>query len=100
MTGAQRNIIDFVSAPDLLGPYFAGPSWGCWRAVLKAAFALPLDRAERRLFRALAGHRKPPSHPVRELTAIVGRGGGKGFGRGCAGRLRRFDWRFQAAASR
>jgi phage terminase large subunit-like protein len=44
---------------------------------LKAAFALPLDRAERRLFRAVAGHRKPPSRPVRELAAIVGRGGGK-----------------------
>lgn len=72
----QPTIAEFIDDPALLGLYFAGPSWDRWRAVLRAAFALPLDERELALFREVA-ERDPPAHRVRELIAIVGRGGGK-----------------------
>ena len=62
--------------PEVLGPWFAGPSWDGWRAVMKAAYALQMTEAERALFRTLA-EREPPQRRVRELYVIVGRRGGK-----------------------
>jgi hypothetical protein len=70
------DILSFISDPKLLGPYFAGPSWDRWRAVLRAAYALPMSDRDIELFREVA-ERDPPRRPVRELIAIVGRGGGK-----------------------
>ena len=72
-------MIDIVEALDdenLFGPWFAGPSWSTWRAVLKGAFAIEMTADELKLFRAVA-QRDPPKHRVRELWAIVGRRGGK-----------------------
>ncbi|MBV9826126.1 MAG: terminase [Alphaproteobacteria bacterium] len=66
-----------VAEPALLGPYFAGPSWDRWRAILKAAYAETLDAAELALFRAVAGNRDPPTRPVRELWVVAGRRSGK-----------------------
>ena len=71
------TVIDFLNDPDLLGPYYAGPSWDRWRACLKAAYALPMTSRDRKLFGEVAGNRKPPVEPVREFVALVGRGGGK-----------------------
>ena len=55
---------------------FGGESWNTWRAVLKAAFAEPLTDDELETFVAVAD-RDPPARRVKELVAIVGRGGGK-----------------------
>jgi hypothetical protein len=74
---APQTIIDFIDDPALLGPFFAGPSWDRWRAVLKAAFALPMNYRDVELFDAVAGGRKPPPKAVDELDAICGRGSGK-----------------------
>lgn len=63
---------------NLLGDGFTGPSWARWRAILKAAYAEPLDAAELALFREVA-EREPPGRPVRELWCKVGRRGGKDF---------------------
>jgi hypothetical protein len=52
-------------------------TWATWLSVLKAAFGEKLNRADRRAFKSVAGSRKPPRHKVKELWAIVGRGGGK-----------------------
>jgi hypothetical protein len=52
-------------------------TWQTWRAALKAAFGLELNREEVRTFASIAGSRKPPTQRVRELWAIVGRRGGK-----------------------
>jgi hypothetical protein len=71
------NIAQVIGDQNLLGRYFEGPSWDRWRAVLKAAYALPLTERERALFHEVAGERAPPRRPVRELVAVVGRGGGK-----------------------
>ncbi len=66
---AGRRMIDIVQAledPNLFGPWFAGPSWMTWKAVLKGAFAIPMGPDELSLFRAVA-----PKRRVRELWAVA-----------------------------
>jgi len=72
-------MIDIVAAmddPGLFEPWFRGPSWDGWRAVLKGAFALPMNDEEIEFFRSIA-ERDPPAARVRELWAIAGRRAGK-----------------------
>ena len=52
-------------------------TWHTWRAVLKAAFGLELNREQAHAFASVAGSRQPPAERVRELWCIVGRRGGK-----------------------
>ena len=62
----------------LLGAGLGDPdSWLTWRAVLMAAFGLPLDAGDTQLFLAVAGARKPPTKRVRELWVVAGRRSGK-----------------------
>lgn len=71
------NIIEARSDPNLFGRLRRDPAtWRAWDTILKAAFALPMDPSERRLFTKLA-KRKPPKRLVRELWVIAGRRGGK-----------------------
>ena len=74
---SATNVIGFIDDPSLLRSSFEGPSWDRWRAVLKAAFALPMSRADRRLFAEVSGGRRPPRRRVKELVCAIGRGGGK-----------------------
>jgi hypothetical protein len=60
----------------LLEPFFRGPSWNMWRAVIKAAFAEKMTEAETDLFRSVAD-RDPPTKRVREFVTVAGRGAGK-----------------------
>lgn len=72
------TIDEALEDPNLLGAAFGDPStWSTWLATLRAAFGEKLTRAELRAFKSVAGNRKPPSHKVKELWSIVGRGGGK-----------------------
>jgi len=66
-----------IADPALLGPAFAGDTWATWRAILKAAYAEPLDADELAAFHTVAGDRDPPPRPVRELWVIAGRRSGK-----------------------
>jgi hypothetical protein len=79
---AQRtaSIIAFISDPALLGGSFAGPTRDRRRAVLRAAFALPMSSRDLDLFAEVAGGRTPPQHRVKELACAIGRGGGKDSG--------------------
>src|SRR5262249_49888794 len=62
----------------LLGAALGDPaSWSTWLVALKAAFGLKLDRKGRRVFRKIAGDRKPPGRVAREMWAICGRRSGK-----------------------
>lgn len=65
-----------IDDPNLLGQAFSGQSWATWRAILRAAEGLPLNRSQREAFRAVAD-RKPPTKRVRELWVIAGRRAGK-----------------------
>lgn len=67
------NILDFINDETLTGSSFKGPSYEAWRAVLGAAFALPLDADQRAIFDKLAGGRTPPRERVRELWTVAGR---------------------------
>jgi hypothetical protein len=71
------NVCDAIEDENLLGPWFAGPSWDAWKAVLKGAFAVPMSGAELATFRELAGGRDPPTKQVRELWIVAGRRAGK-----------------------
>src|SRR5271170_6470727 len=64
------------SNPAVFGTRFAGASWNNWRAVLRAAFAERLTRAELAFFRSVA-KREPPPQRVKELWVIAGRRAGK-----------------------
>src|SRR5260370_12306068 len=70
------DIVEALDDPNLFGPWFSGPSWATWKAVLKAAFCLPMDEGDLKLFRAVA-ERDPPKKRVREMWCIIGRRGGK-----------------------
>ena len=75
-TGLDITASEAMCSPDLFAAHFDGPSWNCWRSVVKAAFGEPMTDDELRLFREVAG-RDPPLQRVRELVAAIGRGGGK-----------------------
>ena len=74
---ATASVLDFINDPSLLRSSFEGPSWDRWRAVLRAAFALPMSRRDLELFAEVSGDRAPPRRRVKELVCAVGRGGGK-----------------------
>jgi hypothetical protein len=71
------DIVEFIEAPAFLGPHFVGDNWSTWKACLRAAYALPMTRLDRKTFAAVAGNRRPPRRAVDEFATVVGRGGGK-----------------------
>jgi hypothetical protein len=67
-----------LTDPRLLGAGLgAVESWRTWLVVLRAAFGLPLDDDERKVFANVAGGRVPPRSRVRELWCVAGRRSGK-----------------------
>jgi hypothetical protein len=73
----ELNIVAAMDHPGLFGQWFSGPSWDNWRAVLKAAYALPMRDDEGAFFKSVAGDRDPPTKRVRELWVVGGRRSGK-----------------------
>jgi hypothetical protein len=72
--------LDFPTAfddPRLFGPFFAGPSWDAWRAIIRAVDALPMTTQQLATFNELAGGREPPKRRPRELWIAAGRRAGK-----------------------
>jgi hypothetical protein len=72
----MMDIGSALTDPQLFEPWFRGPSWDAWRAVLRAAFGEKMTKAETRTFRELA-KRDPPASRVKELWAIAGMRCGK-----------------------
>jgi hypothetical protein len=72
------NIIAALDDRNLLGASIRDPgSWKPWRALLAAAFGLPLSQDELTLFHQCTGRRVPPGAPAAYLWLIIGRRGGK-----------------------
>jgi hypothetical protein len=71
VTIAPMSIDRVLGHPELLALDLSTRS--TWLAVLKAAFALPLNDAERETFTSVAGARTPPTKRVRELWVNAGR---------------------------
>lgn len=61
----------------VLGSVFANETWATWRAVLKAACALPLTDDERTVVQELTKRTVLPATSVRELWLLLGRRSGK-----------------------
>jgi hypothetical protein len=67
-----------ISDPKLLGAALGDLTpWATWLIIMKAAFGQPLNKAEVKVFKRIAGGRKPPKKRVQELWVIAGRRGGK-----------------------
>src|SRR5713101_7866900 len=73
---ALVTVTEALENPLLFEPHFRGPSWLAARATMNAAFGEPLDAAEAAIFEQVV-QRSPPSMRVKELVAVIGRGGGK-----------------------
>ena len=74
ITPIDKALLD----PSLLGASLGDPtSWSTWLTVLKSAFGISLNCAERRVFASIAGSRRPPARKVEELWCVCGRGAGK-----------------------
>ena len=74
------NILAALDDRNLLGAAIRNPdSWRPWRALLAAAFGLPLDPYQAELFRQCTGRRVPPGAPAAYLWLCIGRRGGKSF---------------------
>lgn len=77
-TSSRISIADALSDPRLLGAALDDlDTWHVWMVVLRAAFGLGLNRAERRLFSKIAGSRQPPEQRVEQLWCLIGRRSGK-----------------------
>ena len=74
------NIIEALDDRNLLGASIRdAESWKPWRALLAAAFGLPLDPYQAELFRQCTGRTVPPAAPSAYLWLVIGRRGGKSF---------------------
>jgi hypothetical protein len=71
------TIVQAMTSPALFGPYYAGPTWGPWEAVLKAGFGLPMTAEEVAFFKLVAGGRPLPAKRCRELVICAARRAGK-----------------------
>jgi hypothetical protein len=75
--GIDLNIVEAMDHGALFRPWFkGGSSWDGWRAVLKAAYGLPMSDQEREFFHQVA-ERAPPARRVKELWIVAGRRAGK-----------------------
>lgn len=70
------NIVECMDDERWFARSFAGDSWDRWRAILRAAFALPMSERDLDLFREVA-ERDAPAHRVKEFWCIAGRRAGK-----------------------
>src|SRR5690349_5686460 len=71
------DIATALDHPGLFLPWFDGPSWDGWKAVLRASSALPMSPRDIEFFKSVSGGREPPRHRPREIWAVIGRRGGK-----------------------
>jgi len=71
------DIVSAINNPQLFQPWFPGPTWDGWRAVLRAAYALPMTATEVEFFKSIAGGREPPTRRVKEIFAATARRSGK-----------------------
>ena len=71
------TLLDFMDDEQLFAPHFRGDSWKVWKTVLRAAYGLEMGGADLATFAEIAGGRRAPERPVRELVIAAGRGAGK-----------------------
>jgi hypothetical protein len=70
------NIVNAMENPALFQRWYDGASWAGWKAILRAAYNLPMSGQDREFFQAVAD-REPPPQRVKELWVAAGRRSGK-----------------------
>jgi hypothetical protein len=81
------SILEAVDDRHLLGATIEDPAaWRPWRAVLAAAFGLPMDADALALYRECTGREEPPALPIQFLWLVCGRRAGKSCARPKASR--------------
>jgi hypothetical protein len=70
------NIVNAMENPALFQRWYDGASWAGWKAILRAAYDLPMSGQDREFFQAVAD-REPPTQRVKELWIAAGRRSGK-----------------------
>jgi hypothetical protein len=73
----KLSIIDAMNDEGLFASWYRGPSWDGWKAVLAAAYCLPMTEAETEIFRDVA-QRDPPKKQPQEIWIAGARRLGKG----------------------
>ena len=71
------TILDVMTDRRLFGRQFRGASWDGWKGFLAAVFGLDMPPALLAVYQRCTARTRPPTTPVREAWAIVGRRGGK-----------------------
>jgi hypothetical protein len=79
--GETPSVVEAMEHPRLFRRWFSGnvgdtDTWANWKAILKAAFGLPMSDAELTFFRSVA-EREPPARRVKEVWIVAGRRAGK-----------------------
>jgi hypothetical protein len=64
-TDVALDIVQAMDHPGLFKQWFDGPSWDGWRAVLKAAFCLPMSEAEIAFFKSDPFELRPADNNIR-----------------------------------
>ena len=44
------TVSEALASPKLFAPFFAGPSWDTWKAIVKAMYAEPMNTSRARAF--------------------------------------------------
>jgi len=70
------DIVEAMTHDGMFRQWFDGPSWDNWKAILRAAFGLPMSASELAFFKGVA-ERDPPPGRVKELWVVAGRRAGK-----------------------
>lgn len=74
------NILQAIESPEIFRPLFRDlRTWNSWLIFLKALFALPMERKDRKLFRACTNRARIPKQPFKEAYVIAGRRSGKSY---------------------
>jgi hypothetical protein len=74
-TAAVPTITQVMTS--IFADMYPGKTWGPWQAVLKAAFALPMDADELAFFNIVGGGRPLPTKRCKELVICAARRAGK-----------------------
>src|SRR5262249_26518578 len=78
--GRGMNILRALDDPNVFAGQFKDAStWQSWRVFLSALFGLPLDDAQRQLFKQCTGRETPPTSGVDEAFLVCCRRAGKWF---------------------
>lgn len=74
----KLSLLEAMEDEALFAPWYRGPSWDPWKAVLAGAYCLPMTPEQEAIFRDVAGGREPPKTRPKEIWVAGSRRLGKG----------------------